>query len=213
MQLKFKEILAPYLPPQTLEQVVNYIILHKIQLRITRNRRSKLGDYRAPGRTNAHRITINGTLNPYYFYLVFLHELAHLVVWTKYQHRVSPHGKHWRSEMAALLLTSVQEGLFPKDLETLIIKYTSNIKATFASSPDLWRYLNADEEGDSAILESVPINTYFVASNGRLFKKEEKLRKKYRCYCLTNRRWYLFHPFAAIRVVKEDELSEMIENN
>jgi SprT protein len=206
MRLKFKEILTPYLPPQTLDQVADFLIAHKIQLKITRNRNSKLGDYRPPGRVKAHRITINGTLNPYYFYIVFLHELAHLLVWVKHQHRVSPHGKHWKEEFSTLLKQGVQNGYFPDDLGEIILDYSRNVKATFASSGRLWKYLNNDNEVGGMILEDIPVNSYFMATNGRIFRKEQKLRTRYRCYCLNNKRRYLFHQFASIKLVDKDDL-------
>lgn len=206
MRQKFKEILTPYLPPQTIDQVSDFLITYKIQLKITRSRNSKLGDYRPPGRVNAHRITINGNLKPYYFYLVFLHELAHLIVWVKYKSKVTPHGKHWKDEFSSLMKHGVFNDLFPEDLKPVVLDFSKQVKATFASHAGLWRYLNDGHENDKIILEDIPLDSYFIATNGRIFRKEQKLRTRFRCYCLNNKRRYLFHPFASIKPVNKDDL-------
>jgi SprT protein len=204
MHQKFKETLAKYLPEHTVDQVANYVVQHKIQLKITRSRNTKLGDYRPPGRIKAHRITINGDIDPFYFYLVFLHELAHLLVWTKYQNRVSPHGKQWKEEFSSLLQQALYNDFFTAPLKELVRNFSFKVKATFAADKNLFKFLNGTEQ--SIMLEDIPDNSYFIATNGRLFVKETRLRSRYRCYCLNNKRRYLFHPMASIQPVDKNNL-------
>jgi len=78
-----KEILAQYIPEEAIDKVLNRIIEKKVHLKITRGRRTKLGDYRPPVRHSNHRISINHDLNPYAFLITFIHEFAHLLVTLK----------------------------------------------------------------------------------------------------------------------------------
>jgi hypothetical protein len=43
----------------------------------------------------------------------------------------------------------------------------------------------------------------FKLKNGRVFRKEEKLRKRYKCTEIKTRRVYLFSPIAEVELVEE----------
>lgn len=205
MHPKHKEILSKYFPHETLDQVVDLVEKHNVQLKFTAQRNSKLGDYRPPGlKTQQHRVTINGNLNPWFLYLVFLHELAHLLVWSKYQNKVSPHGSHWKQEFACLLKYAVFHNTLPPALHLPVLDFCKKVKATFASHPGLWKALKSfDKEADHGVtVEDIPYASWFVASNGRVFQKEERIRTRYRCYCANNKKRYLFHPLASITPVE-----------
>ncbi len=200
MKARYKEVLSEYFPEGTIQQVSSFIETYAIQLKLTRSRITKLGDYRPSVNGNPHRISINGSLNPFVIYLVFLHELAHLKVWVKYKNQVSPHGKQWKEEFSGLLKYAVYHKLVPEELHQPLLAFSQNIKATFASAPQLWSLLKTYNKDDQTeiTLEQIPDNTFFQAANGKVFKKEEKLRKRFRCYCLNNHRRYLFHPMAVV---------------
>ncbi len=92
-------------------------------------------------------------------------------------------------------------------MQQIVWEFSNNVKATFASDAMLWRFLNQESGGEeNLVLEDIPDDSYFEASNGRIFKKAEKLRKRYRCFCLNNKRQYLFHPFANVRLLEEQDL-------
>jgi SprT protein len=201
MSLQHKEILLRYFPEETVDQVSALLVKHSIQLKITRDRVSKLGDYRPPIKLSKHRITINGNLEKYFVYLIFLHELAHMLVWNKYANKVQPHGKQWKEEFGSLLRQAIFLEMIPDSLKKPVHDFSLNVRATFASDQVLWKLLksmNHNHEGETTV-EDIAIDTYFVASNGRIFKKENKLRKRYRCFCVSNKRRYLFHPMAVIK--------------
>ncbi|HRG83972.1 MAG TPA: hypothetical protein PLO99_15735, partial [Chitinophagaceae bacterium] len=67
--------LQHYLPPGTGEQVMTYLHQYKVHLTITRGRKTILGDYRHRTNYDAHRISVNGNLNPFSFLITLLHEL------------------------------------------------------------------------------------------------------------------------------------------
>lgn len=61
--MKEKEILKEYLPERSINQVMKWIVQKNVHLKITKNRRSKLGDYRPPINYSNHRISINHYLS------------------------------------------------------------------------------------------------------------------------------------------------------
>ena len=87
------QALSSFLPEGSFEEVVAYIKQYRVHLTITRKRKSVLGDYRHAFAGKNHRITVNGDLNPYEFLITLLHELAHLLTFEQYRHRVEAHGK------------------------------------------------------------------------------------------------------------------------
>ncbi len=208
MNPQHKQILSHYFPEETIEQVSSLLKKHAVQLKITRERVSKLGDYRPPARQHSHRITVNGNLGKYLLYLVFLHEMAHLLIWKKYGRSVSPHGPQWKQEFGSMLRQAVHLGYIPEELEKPVGAFAGNVKATFAADPLLWKSLKSmdDRHAEEITIEDIPPDTFFRAANGRLFKKEEKLRKRYRCFCLNNNRRYLFHPMAVIEPVEKEDI-------
>ena len=115
---KYRRILGNHLPPEAVAPVYDYLNRHRVHFHITRQRSSKLGDYRWPQKDhNYHEISINGDLNAYLFLWVFLHEAAHLE--THLKHRdVQPHGHEWQAEYAQLLI--VYASLFPSEVQPLL---------------------------------------------------------------------------------------------
>jgi SprT protein len=208
MSLQPKEILARYFPEETIDQVYSFLIKNAIQLKITRERRSKLGDFRMLSKSSRPVITINGNLGKHFIYLVFLHELAHLYVRNKYGRSVSPHGKQWKDEFGSLLRQALFLGMIPDILKNPVYNFSLHVKATFNSDSALLKALRMldGKHVEEITVEDIPVNTVFMAANGRLFRKEEKLRKRIRCYCIDNKRRYLFHPAAVIKPVDNNEV-------
>ena len=206
-QLEYKEILSKYFPDDSLDNVVEYIQKYNIYLKFTRKRLYKLGDYKSPFRgDNRHRITVNGDLNPYSALLVFLHEVGHLLVWNKYKNKVKPHGKEWKETYGMLIVIFISKNVFPLALRKVLEKKLCKLKASFSSDTELYRTLSIYDNGTTkpVFLEEVPEETLFMANNGRKFIKQNKLRKRFRCLCLDNRRVYLFHPLAQIKTINNE---------
>src|ERR1035437_5230864 len=103
------------IPDYALAYVNDKLTEHSVRLLITRNRKSKSGDYRAPFKQLGYRISINGTLNPYAFLIVFLHEIAHLEVWNKHHNRVLPHGLEWKTTFSRLAIPVMKKEVFPRN--------------------------------------------------------------------------------------------------
>ncbi len=100
----YKDILLEYLPEKAVPEILNWLENSNVQLKITRNRHTKLGDYRPPIKHKFHKISINYDLNKYNFLITLIHEFAHLNIWEQFKNRVKPHGKEWKEEYSKLLL-------------------------------------------------------------------------------------------------------------
>ena len=196
------ELLKKYLPEKSVEQVFEWIKFYKIRLKITKQRSTKLGDYRPPILKPFHQISVNYNLNSYSFLLTLTHEIAHLIVWEKFKNKVKPHGNEWKHEFKLLMKPFLQTNIFPADLQQVVINYLENAKASSGSDLELTRQLRTyDKNNHSAlILEDLPIDSIFRINNGMKFKKGEKLRKRYACICLNNNKKYLINPLADVMV-------------
>lgn len=197
-----REILIQYIPEEAVEFVYNSIVDYKIHFKITKKRKTKLGDYRPPIRYPHHRITINHDLNKYSFFITYIHELAHLKVYEQYKNRVAPHGKEWKMIYENLMLGVLNLGIFPDDIKTVLKKSIQNSKASSTSDLKLSRILQQyDKQTDQTHVEDLPIDAIFETQNGRQFKKGERIRTRYKCKNLQNKRTYLFHPLTPVILV------------
>ena len=94
--------LKNFLPEGTLSLVDTLLQTYRVHLTITRERKTLLGDYKHRVGQH-HQISVNGNLNPFAFLLTLLHELAHLITFEKYGHRVQAHGAEWKFQYGQLL--------------------------------------------------------------------------------------------------------------
>ncbi len=195
--------LQQYLPAGTAPAVIGYLQQYKVHLTITRERKTVLGDYRHPARGNGHRISVNGNLNTYAFLVTLLHELAHLVTFEQYGNRVAAHGREWKALFAGLLAQFIQHGVFPADLEKEILHSLKNPAASSCAEAGLQRALrNYDKKKEHHhLVEELAHGTLFRTREGRVFRKEERLRKRFKCTEVATGKIYLFSPVYEIEVL------------
>lgn len=197
--MKDKEILSQYLPAGAVDLVFDWIVKYHVHLKITKDRKTKLGDYRMPVYHTNHRITVNHNLNQFSFLVTFVHELAHLVVFEKYKNSVAPHGEEWKTEYRNLLIHFLDISIFPEDILKVLKKSISNIKASSTSDLALSRILQKyDKKTDQPRLEELETNSIFTIQNGKQFIKGERIRTRIKCQNLQNRKYYLFHPLTPV---------------
>lgn len=197
------QALAEFIPDGTFDQVVEYLHKYKVHLTLTRERKSVLGDYRnaIPGKN--HRITVNKNLNKYAFLVTLLHELAHLLTFEQYGHRVMSHGKEWKAIYGNLLATFVQHNVFPEDITQALRQSISNPAASSCAEEGLMRVLRRYDAKKEHVhlLEELPANALFATADGRVFQKGERLRKRYRCKEVKTGLVYLFSPVYEVKIV------------
>lgn len=180
-------VLEKFLPENTLPFLRKWFGSYNCHLKITKNRNSKLGDYRKfPD--NSHQITVNGTLEPQLFFFVLTHELAHLIAFEKFGRRISPHGEEWKVTFREMLLESIE--IYQEDLQPIIKKFLKSPKANFMASPELVKYFHKEEDGFFYI-ENLKIGDEFNFREEAYILKE-KIKKRYLCKNLSNGKQYLF---------------------
>lgn len=196
--------LKAYIPEDSFEDVLFYIQHYKVHLTITRQRQSILGDYRHAHEGKAHRISINGNLNQYSFLITLLHELAHLFTYERFGHRVFAHGAEWKQEFSKILSQFLLKKIFPEDVEAALLRTLKNPSASSCGDEHLLRVLRSydpKKEGQ-LVVEQVAPGALFAIKGGRIFKKGEKIRKRYKCVEVATGKWYLFSGLYEVLTVK-----------
>jgi hypothetical protein len=195
------EAIKKYIPEPSAQRILDYLKHHKVHLTITRERKSVLGDYRHATNWKTHRISINGNLNEYSFLITLIHELAHLVTFNQYRHRVEPHGKEWKHIYSVILKDFLTHDIFPHDLLNTLKKSLHDLPASSCSDETLMRVLkNYDsKENGLVMLEQVAEGTVFDAGKGKMFRKGKKLRKRYQCTEVATGKLYLFSPIYEVK--------------
>jgi len=196
------EVLSLYLsrfPAGTASVVAGYFDRFSFRLIITKPRKQKLGSFRAPLRRELPVIRLNEDLGSYSFLIVFIHELAHLQVWEMVGRRAQPHGKEWKAAFYRLMEPLMSGNILPSELVSALEHYFIRTPATLFRDTRLMKVLNHLEHGVSTItLKEIQHNTAFQLMDGRKMVKLERLRTRYKCYCLKTRRYYLVSGSAQI---------------
>lgn len=196
--------LADYLPAGTYDQVARYLNRYQVQLTITRKRNTVLGDYRHPDSQGGHRITVNGDLNRYAFLITLLHEIAHLVTYVRYGYNVSPHGREWKMVFGRILREFIGKSFMPEDIERAVVAYMENPSARTCVDEELIRTLRRydSHRNGFCFVEDIEEGDLFKAADGRIYRRGKKIRKRYECRDIRNRRTYLFSPVYEVERVK-----------
>ena len=197
-------VLEQFLPEGTFRKIAPFFRDYDIHLSISHDRVTILGDYRSPTREYpAHRISINGSLNPYSFLITLLHELAHMLAYIKFRRSIQPHGAEWRAIFAELLGKYMGRGIFPDNVEEALINYQGKITASTCSDPDLYRALKKHDRRRKymRLVEEIPLNEHFETHDGRVFQKIEKLRTRFRCQEVGTGYVYLFPAVAEVKLI------------
>jgi hypothetical protein len=195
--------LQHYLPAGTSGAVTGYLHRYKVHLTITRHRQSVLGDYRHRTQQQNHRISVNGSLNPYAFLITLLHELAHLLTFEQYGNKVNAHGTEWKKVYGELLHQFVVKKVFPADIEKELLQSLKNPAASSCAEDKLLRTLRKynNQTGGEFLIEELPAGAVFSIRDGRIFKKGEKLRKRFKCIEVATGKLYLFSPVYEVNPV------------
>jgi len=195
-------VLEKFLPENALPYLKIWFGSYPCHLKITKNRNSKLGDYRKlPDKS--HQITVNGTLEPQLFFFVLTHELAHLIAFEKYGRRISPHGAEWKQTFREMLLESLT--VYAEDLRPIIQKFSKSPKANFMASPDLVKYFHVPKENDEqTFIENLKKGELFEYKK-EIFVIEETTKKRYLCKNIKSSRKYYFRNLAQVKKLKSED--------
>ncbi len=193
-----------HLPPGAIPIVSAIFEKHEIEIKVVKSRSTKFADFISPRKKNTlPKITINNNLNQFSFLITLLHEFAHYLVWREGRFYAKPHGRTWKIHFKLLMEKFIDEGIFPVDLLPQLIEHFQNPRATSCSDTKLFRLL-AEYDSDSAgiFIHDLPDGTYFQTPDGKMFKRESRVRKRILCVNQSNRKKYLFSPIYKVFPVK-----------
>ncbi len=200
-EAEFRALMQKFLPANSTERVLHTLETYRVQLKITRQRKGKLGDYRFDERLKCHRISVNNNLGPYHFLITLLHEFAHMLVRERCTYRTRPHGKEWKKAFSEIAAPYLAEGIFPEEIAHAFAAHLQKGKASTSADLQLTAAL-LSQCGETATLtlDRLDMGSEFKFKDMR-FRKLGKKRTRYLCYCLSDKRTYLISPAAPIEAV------------
>jgi hypothetical protein len=188
---KVYPILQSHVPPTALGYCFDLWKANPFELKITRSRQTKVGDFTSRRTKNHPRITLNNDLNPYLFLVTYVHEVAHLHVYLTYGARVDPHGDKWKETFTDLMVPLLWESVFPEEILHELRRHMINPKASsFADTALTEAFRKFDKNQHQITLSGVPEGSIFKLQ-GRYFRKGKLRRTRVLCMELTSRRDYL----------------------
>jgi hypothetical protein len=196
---RFRGIISRYVPESAVEYCITIWQRNPFSFKVTRQRRSKVGDYRYNKKTGNHEITVNGNLNSYAFLITYLHEVAHLIQFHKHGHNRSPHGWIWKKIFKELMTPVLTPTVFPPDILGQLQIHMENPKASSQGDPELSKRLRNYDQYDriELLLEDFTEGDSFIL-NGRAYTKLKKRRTRSLCVDERTGRKYLISEMAQV---------------
>ena len=177
---------------------------YRFQFKITRHRKTKLGDYRFDPRKKKHYVTVNHNLNTYAFLITYIHEVAHLVAFLNHKSKIAPHGEEWKETFRDLMKPVMNLQVFPTELYSSLLNHMINPKATVYADSTLMRILRTFDPQSSKIhLEDIEIGSHFMFKE-RIFEKKLLRRTRVLCKELSSGKKYLISKMAMVDKVEKE---------
>ncbi len=170
-----------FLPEDFQEHILSIKEKEGFALTLTNPRKSKLGDYRYNLRTKSHHITINIDLEPIYFLITYLHEVAHKMCWDQFKRSAQPHGQEWKSLFVSLLWNAKHEIQLSDSNNEIILSFISNPQARFQKFNNCDDYLKVSDLKPDSIFE---------LDDGKTFQLISKRRTRFLCLNTDNKKEY-----------------------
>jgi len=199
------ELVRPHVPPEAMDHVVRALGGLRVELRVVRPRRTKLGDHRPPRLPlrPTHRITINADLNPWAFLTTLLHEVAHAATWERHaarRRRVRPHGPEWQREFADVLAPLLDARVFPDELAAAVGRSLASPAAATCSDRGLLLALaRYDRHAEGRVrVEDLAEGTWFRADGRHVFRAGRLVRTRRQCFLAGTGQEYRVHGLLAV---------------
>jgi hypothetical protein len=112
-----------------------------------------------------------------------------------------------KMNLAKYSLNSWLKIFFPPDIAATLSNSLKNPAASSCADEKLLRVLkNYDPVKDGHFMvEQLPPNSMFFIKGGRLFKKGDKIRKRFKCQEVATGKWFLFSPVYEVEVAGDGE--------
>lgn len=200
---EFYKIVAPFVPAEALEYCCRLWAENSFSFTVSRDRKTKLGDFRY-SRTNDHySVTVNRGLNNYAFLITYLHEVAHVLTYRQFRNKCKPHGPEWQQNFRLIATPLLRPSVFPEDILGPLRGYLEKPAASTSGCAPLTialRLYNKEKEEGLQMLGSVASGCKFVFKD-RTFIKTGKKRTRALCRDLGNGRDYLIPEVAQVYAV------------
>lgn len=196
------DLLREYVPESSLPVLKKWFQQRAFELRITKKRSSKYGDFRVTSKKELPKISVNSNLNPYAFLITLTHEFAHLLVWHKHQHKAKAHGSEWKKEFQLLITVLLSKNIFPDHLAVVLETHVKNPPASSARDVRLITELKKyDSPSELIPLFELEKGSKFSLNNKKIFIKGDKRRTRYLCKEVNTNKEYLVHGIADVLLV------------
>jgi hypothetical protein len=102
-----------------------------------------------------------------------------------------------------LLDRFLKNKVFPADIENELLLSLKNPAATSCAEDGLLRILRKYDRKTNGfpMVEELPGHSLFRTTDGRVFRKGKKLRKRYQCQEVATGRLYLFSPVYEVELL------------
>ena len=163
------------------EYILNIKKNEGFTLVLSNPRKSKLGDYRYNHKLKSHHITINIDLEPIYFVVTYLHEVAHKMCWDQFKRKAKPHGQEWKNIFVSLLWNFKSQIKLSHSDNEIILNFISNPQARF----------NKFNNSDTGLkVRNLKIGSIFELEDGKTFQLIKKRRTRFLCLNTINKQQY-----------------------
>ena len=198
------EYLEKHLPTTKAYYILSFLVEHKCVLKITKQRKTKRGDFRQNGPKLS--ISVNHDTNTYRFLFTLVHEIAHLKTFLEYRHTVKPHGDEWKANFKELFTSLDVADEFKKDEQMFAVVSDEliNPKACSGLNIRVEKAFSKYDEKKGTYLEELMVGARFTFGV-HTYEKLENRRSRVMCLNLSNNRKYTINKAALVQVCKENE--------
>ena len=196
-----KEGLSDYLNEKQLEFIIPYFLEYPLRLKIVHVKKSYWGLCRFPRKKEDYfLITLVRTDAQAHFFLVFLHEIAHMLAHLSYGEKISSsHGKEWGMIVRNLIVQSAKNDCFSNEVMKIIAAYLSRpSKLTNARMGEIEQKVMLLYKPDIILVGSLPSDAVFILKNGMTLRFQRKLRKYFECIEVNTGKQYRVNPDAEV---------------
>ena len=175
--------------PSLLPIIHQWLRPYRVIIKFARSRQTKHGDFRPGQRGLPSVITLNRDLEPLQCLLTLTHEIAHLMVWTRYGRRAAPHGKAWKVCFGELLRCLARQECLPTSFREAIGQHASQPTASSARDLNLMAVIRKLEGHGAVWLSDLSVGEEF-RFRGQNFVKLKDNRTRCKCRHLGNQGLY-----------------------
>jgi len=193
--------LSDYLNERQVDFVAPYFIDFPMRLKIVHVKKTYWGLCQYPRKKGErYLITLVRSDMQGHFFMVFLHEIAHMLAHMQFGEEISAsHGKEWGSIVRNIMSKAITEGCFsPTETEILSGCVKSYVPLTNAKLNTLEQKIIKLYRPDVVRVDSLPMDAVFKLKNGMEMKFIKKLRKNYECMELHSGKRYRVNPDAEV---------------